>query len=315
MLRLVKSMIVLVSLLIAGQGCAHQPSLDPSPPAAASNYPTAEFWAQGQLFHGLGEISLKKGEPLSKIQLRVQGYFGGTIRVDSGFCHIKKSSNYDGMELVNFPLEGAAKESCLLDIVVSVIYPKGVDSTTLVYEMKGQLFLKVLTDDKPFMLSSSRIPDRSDSSLFVPVDGMGGAVQVIFKGCGFEYIDSVAVNDGEAIVSARSVSGGAPMEKCLHEGFISTLTGVKRVSWNIWYYAKGFAPLPLPKLQFAGEYLRVAGDFATAAIILDDNYKLVYAAVFKLDPTEDHILRLLTVKGRSVLCQWFPARMEWVCRQ
>lgn len=314
MIGLVERISVII-LLILGQGCVHTPSLDPSPPAAAANYPTAEFRAQGKLFHGLGEVALKKGQSLADVDLKVQGYFGGTIRIDSGFCHLRKSILYNDMELVPVPLTGSAQESCVIDITVTSIYPKDIDRNTLVYELKGQLLVKVIPDQRPFFLSSSRIPQGTDTNLFVPLDSTMGSVEVVFRGCGFSYEDTVPINDGEAMISARSVGGPEPLRRCIHEGFIDAPGEIKRVSWNVWYYAKEFSPLPLPRLNFNGDILTVEGDPSVAAIIFDDDFTLGSKATFRLDQDSEHMLRLLTVKGRSVVCQWMQGRGEFVCRQ
>lgn len=315
MIKVLMNGFAIVSLLVTSHGCATPVSRDPSPPAAASNYPTAEFWAQGKLFHGLGEIALKKGQSLADINLKVQGYFGGTIRVDSSFCHLRKSASYSGMELVSFPLTGTASESCVVDILVSSVYPEIYDSSTLVYEMKGQLLVKVIPDQKPYFLASSKVQDRTDTNIFVPVEATIGSVQAVFKGCGSSYVDTVPVNDGEAMISARSLAGPAPLDRCVYEGFVEGLGGIKRVSWAVWFYAKDFAPLPLPRLDFNGDTVRIESDPAVAAIIFDKNYKLASKASFKLNQDEEHMLRLLTVKGRSVVCQWVQGKGEFVCRQ
>lgn len=305
-----------ILMLLIGPGCVHRPSLDPSPPAASANYPTVEFRVQGKLFHGLGEVALKKGEPLSSIDLKVQGYFGGTIRVDSGFCHLRKSIGYSGMELVPIPLEGKAQESCVVDITVASIYPSDIDQSTLVYELKGQLLVKVIPDQRPFFLGSSRVQERTDTNLFVPVDSTSmGSVQAVFRGCGFAYDDVVPINDGDAMISARSVSGPEPLSRCVHEGFIDSPGELKRVSWNIWIYAKDFSPLPLPRLIFDGEILHVEADPAVAAIILDHDYELGPRGTFRLEQGEEHTLRLVTVKGRSIVCQWLQGRGEFECHQ
>lgn len=314
-MKSVREIGIVAFMLLAGQGCAHKVSLDPSPSAAEANYPTAEFRAQDQLFHGLGEVALKKGEDLSKVKLEVQGYFEGTIRIDSGFCHIKKTLTYAGTSLVEVALSGPAKESCVIDIVVTTVYPRVYDENTLVYDLKGQLFVKVLTDEKPFHLGSSKVQAGLDTNLYVPVESQGGSVQAIFRGCGSKYDDMVPVNDGEAMISARALAGPERFDRCIYEGFLDMLSGIKRVSWSVWTYDRSFSPLPLPRLDFHGSILRVQADRAVAAIILDEDFELSHKALFRLDPDEEHVLRLLTVKGRSVVCQWLTQRAEWVCRQ
>ena len=306
---------LIVLLLLTGQGCAHTASLDPSPPAAASNYPTAEFWVQGKIFHGLGEIALKKGDLLASLDIKVHGYFEGTIRVDSSFCHIRKSFNFSTTGLSSIPLTGKAEDSCVLDIVVASVYPKVYDSNTLVYEQKGQLLVKVLTDQRPFFLASSRVQEKSDYWLHVPVEGMTGSIQAIFKGCGYGYTDTVPINDNEALLSARWVGGQQLPTRCVYEGFLEGLGGITRVSWNVWTYAKEFSPLPLPTLSLEGEKLTVRGDRSVAAIVLDDSLELSWKASFSFDTERDHVLRLVTVKGRSVVCQWRSAVVEWTCLQ
>ncbi|MCJ7520996.1 MAG: hypothetical protein MUP21_02065 [Dehalococcoidia bacterium] len=305
----------LVLTVLSGQGCAHKLNLDPSPPSALSGYPSAEFWVQGRLAHGLAEVVLRKGDSLNAIALEVQGYFSGTIRVDSGYCHLKKSINYSDMDLVPFELSGKAESSCLINILVSSVYPGSYDASALVYELKGQLLVKVMASDKPVFVASTIVQARSDAGLAVPYDGAFGSVKATFRGCDQDYQDTLGVTDGYVIIRSKALLRDMYTDQCTYEGYLNGVSGILRVSWNIWVYAREFSPLPLPKLLIDGRYLMVTADPTVAAVILDDRYELGNTARFTWDTGTPHTLRVLTVKGRSTVCRWDLFGSEWTCYQ
>jgi hypothetical protein len=316
MMHLIQRLCLVALLLFSGQSCATHPhSFDPSPRASESGYPTAEFVAQGKLFHGLGEIAIREGEPLSSIGLEVQGYFEGTIRVSSSACHVRKVYNYLGFERPSFTFEGRAYENCVLDITVSVVFPRPSFASPIVFEMKGKLLVKVVSDYRPYFIASSKIPERGQTSIFVPTDSRRGSVLAFLKGCSCEFIDTLPVVDGGVIINASSLDDRKDVGSCLYEGYIKTHSVFKRITWLILVYARDFLPLPLPSIQTFGGTVRVDADSAVSAIILDGDFQLASRAVFQIDPDEEHTLRLLTVKGRSIVCQWTPQTSEWTCRQ
>jgi len=303
------------ALVLSGQGCAHKPNLDPSPPSGASGYPSAEFWVQGRLAHGLGEVVVRKGDPLNGIQLEVQGYFSGTIRIDSGYCHLKKSINYTDTELVPFELEGKAESSCLISILVSSVYPSSYDSATLVYELKGQLLVKVMPTDKPVYVASSKVKARTDTGLSIPYDGGLGGVKATFRGCDQDYSERLSVMDNQVLMRSQALLRDMYTDQCTYEGYLDGTAGILRVSWNIWVYAQEFSPLPIPKIKMDGQHVMVTADSTVAAVLLDDRYELGNLARFKWDSGVPHTLRVLTVKGRSAVCRWNVFGSEWTCYQ
>lgn len=303
------------ALVLSGQGCAHRLNLDPSPPSGASGYPSAEFQVQGRLAHGLAEVVLRKGDPLNAIQLEVQGYFSGTIRIDSGYCRLKKSVNYSDTELVPFELEGKAESSCLINILVSSVYPSSYDSATLVYELKGQLLVKVMPTAKPIYVASSKVKARTDTGLSIPYDGGFGGVKATFHGCDQDYSERLSVIDSQVLMRSQALLRDMYTDQCTYEGYLDGTAGILRVSWNIWVYARDFSPLPIPKIAIDGRYVTVTADPTVAAVILDDTYSLGNVARFKWDSGVPHTVRALTVKGRSAVCRWEIFGSEWKCYQ
>src|SRR5579863_5990249 len=81
---------------------------DPSTPASDSHYPTAEFQACGQRWHGLGVCDIQAQDDLSKVNLQVQGYLSGDLRVyavsDSSDCQFDQHMTYVKNQLVPIPL-------------------------------------------------------------------------------------------------------------------------------------------------------------------------------------------------------------------
>lgn len=305
---------LLLCILLLSPSCVTALRPDPSPPAVDANFPTAEFWAQDRLFHGLGEVSLTRGQPLSAAALKVQGYYKGVIRVDSDGCKIAQSWNYVKHELKTVELHGVAETSCLVDIIVMPTYPGEDGGGERVFEYKGQLFIKVLDDNKDWYGAHTAVKAGNDAGLAIPMGAEVGPNRVVFRGCDINFDRFYPVEKGVINVKLSELGKSVAQRRCVVEGFVQLGNGnVKRVSWHVWTYGIEFAPLPLPSIEVDGDHIVVSSDPPVSAISMDDEYQPGPEAKFRFDDKITHVLRLLTTKGRSTVCQYFPSR-GWGCQ-
>jgi hypothetical protein len=210
--------------------------------------------------------------------------------------------------------------SCLVDILVSPTYPEKMNSgAERTYEFKGQLFIKVIDPNARWQGYSTKLRSDTDEQVAVDAGRPSGKARLLFRGCDSTFDRELPIEDGLVKSSFKDVvPPGTSTAHCLLEGFIrGTEQGATptRVSWNVWRYPKEFLPLPLPSIKSPkfGEVV-VEGDPSVSVISLDGVYKVNYKAEFKFDPATAHTMRLFTVKGRSVLCEYSPETLEgWTC--
>jgi len=310
-----KLKVAILTTLLTGCSATLRP--DPSPVAADSNYPTAEFYVQGKMFQGLGEVSITRGMPLSDIKLEVQGYYQGIIHVDSAICGVSTSWSYADSQRISIPLQGHADQSCLIDVVVSVVYPKRSLNEQLTYEFKGQLLIKVLDLGQAWVGYSTKLGQGKDAKIDVLVKTKN-TTRVAFRGCNIGYDKEVQVVNDSIAVSFNEVAPATAEKRCSLEGFVkptypySTPT---RISWRVWRYDEKFIPLALPYVTI-GEYghLEVTGEPVVSVVALDEVFKIGSSAEFYFTEDQPHTLRLLTIKGRSVVCLYTPPiSKDWAC--
>lgn len=283
-------------------------------PTLEANYPTAEFSVGDQVFHGLGEVSLVKGDALSGLQFKVQGYFDGAIRVDSSRCDVHISQRYKNSESVIIPLIGPAAETCLFDITVSPTFPNQSSFFGKVYELKGELLVKVLEYGEIWYGFSGKVRRDGEARIFIPVQTEDQSAQVVFRGCGVSYDQTIDIFDKTVDMSTIDLMPDVKKERCVLEGFVRyEEIRIKKVTWRLWGFDPDFSPLSEPVIVEKDDKLFVEGDPTVAAISLDNEYLLGPEADFNFDNKKDHILRLITVKGRSILCRYLTKRGKWWC--
>lgn len=300
------------SLLVLLLGCdALRP--DSAPPAFESNYPTAEFRTAGELHHGSAEVVLYRGQPYDEVDLAIQGYFEGTIRIDSDRCDLGQSYTYTDSELFRVEIKGLAEESCLIDFSIQPKLPDEETSGQVIHEFKGRLLIKVLEMDQPWWGLSSKIKVGLNKRIRIPFVGEGKA-KVAFRGCGSEFQKELPIKENMIKVSAEDVVGKIIQRTCFLEGVIIQEETIKRISWTIWGYAQDFPPLPVPvikKISFGRtEFIT---DEAVAIISLDRSHKTINRGKFRFNPRNPHIFRALTAKGRSLVCEWSVENKVWSC--
>jgi hypothetical protein len=300
-----KSLIPLVLLLFAGCANLHQ---DPSPAAIDSGYPTAEFTACGQLWHGIGGCAVALGGDANKtVDLSVQGYYQGTVTADGEACGISGfSQSYDSNGAVSIPV-GALTKDCFITFTVTPTYPQ--HTVVPVSGFRGYLLVVAKTADMAnWNFEGFTVSGQWQRTWLIDA-GDAGPLQVNAAGCGLQYSASQNPAAGYAVLPLQNMTAGVP-NPCALDGYI-----VSPKFQNVYFdaiiaqYSTNFSPLPIPdySIDTGNSKINVTADPAVGVVSVDANWNEDNTGSFDFDPTQPHVLRILSSMGRSVLGIWEPA--------
>lgn len=291
---------IFLALFLAISGCAGKLRPDASPLSAVQGeYPTAEFRACGSLWHGLGICAVEKGAALSDIGFEVQGYYKGTVKVDSGDCAVNFSETYVDSEPVGNIVNGRATKSCILTMTVSPEYPEQQNTDVVVSGFRGHLIIKVVDNKEDVFIATVRQPETFNSAISIDVSE-SDEVEVYLSGCGKTYTKIQKPDESGVIhINSDLLLSGKP-RLCVLDGFVrSKVFKDLIVTIPVAIHYDVFNILPLPKTNFSKGKLSVEADDAVGILSVGSEYKLTNAATFKVKNGD--IVRALTTKGRSVI--------------
>ena len=277
-----------ISLLLIS--CGHMNS-DVSVPAIDSNYPTAEIHCDGKVFNGLAVCS-------NADSIQVQGYYEGSIRIDSDRCDIHETPGYSNNGAVDIKIPNPI-QSCIIEVVVSVVYPR--DTTTVKRSLKGIIYYKKPTDNVTF--KTSKIPTKTvDVYNYYSEKLTGNNAKVYWRGCQVSVDETVTPFAGKIRMAlANDVNlfeaKIAKDNPCVMEVGIVDAAVKLRVVWLSVFYKSNFSPLAIPVVKF-NKKMEVYADQSVAVIGFKDQYHVGDKTKFV---KADGILRLLTTSGRTVI--------------
>lgn len=287
---------------------------DPSLSAVQANYPTAEFIACGKRWHGLGICPLYANETLDEIQLQVQGYFSGDIRVfasspDVIGCKMDYHTTYEGTQLVTIPVP-QVMSSCTFSISVAPKYPNQEKQ----FEVNPKVF-------SGFLRVRRLAPEDfwSGEVLFTPEHGMNmielrtgdrGSLISSIRGCGINFDGTLDAVNGKIVIDLNEKGLNPIRQLCTIEGIVFSEPYVK---WSrlVAVYDERYDPLPKPAVIDSDNEITVYADSTVSAIFLDNDFKLWSVGEFPFDSRKAHVLRLITTSARSVIGEYNPLTQSW----
>lgn len=309
------SALVLISLT----GCANKLRPDPSGLTAIdANFPAAEFEACGKLWHGLGICAIEEGKSLESLDLKIQGYYQGSVRVDSADCSVSGVYGYNNNSKIENILAGPATRSCVVTFTLSPEYPKQDKQDIVVSGFRGHLRVKVVKPKTATSLFVFRQPQTFKKMWRINVRETN-PVMLRTRGCG-NPTDVELVPDAKGFIEyplENILSGN--IQTCVIEAVVQSQVYKDLViSAIVSSHADVFTPLPIPVLDFKQGKLTLSidADPATSILSVGDDYKFGYQETFKLPDTQKKIVRVLTVKGRAVLGVFDPSTggVQWILR-
>jgi len=304
-------------LVVSLGSCGHKLHQDPQGlTAVQAEYPSAEFSACGKLWHGIGVCSLVEGQPLSKLGLEIQGYYNGSVKIDSSDCNTHMDLPYENSGKIQDFLKGVAKKSCVITFTVSPEYPRQRKQPLAVSGFRGHLRIKVLKAGDSWIGKVFRFPENTLKEWKLNVNETS-SVELHFRGCN-KSIDLVAAPNADGIVTLpiHSLIDGQP-QTCVVEGLLQSKTYKDLlITIVISNYYSAFKELNLPKVTVVKRGLTISAEPATSVVSVGGQFAIDNKATFEVDLSEEHVVRALTVKGRSIIGTYNPAKRSviWVLR-
>ena len=299
---------------------------DPNIAAYAVGYPSIEFQACGNLFNGLGVCYFKKGESLSFLNLKIQGYYKGTGRVFSESCGVDQSFTYEEHELVQVKLpETLVSHSCVFNMMLSPEYPNQYESGLEVYPLVGTLIMRAAHAVSIWRGEVRKVSGNWRSILSLPLWSPEKKAMVGIYGCGIRYEQELQIAEGVLDIPLELAVLKEPNTLCVAEG----VALVKEAFWDYGFtvaiaqYATilpdvakwqgmGFTPLSEPSIKLTGNNLSIVAESAVSFIGVNGKYELGNKAMFfNFETGKKGSIRLGTVKGRTLVGEWDPLKQEF----
>lgn len=295
---------ILIGVLFSSCGT---PNLKPDP-VQPTNYPTAEFTACGERWVGLGACAIRKGERFDSIDLAIQGYAQGTMQVVSEACAIDDVFRYSSNQSVKYSLDGNVDHSCLLSIIVLPEFPSEDKAGVPIRSFKGQLWVRVIEQSDTVKLFETKIPQGLDANIELGSE----SAHLVFRGCGVEYdADKPAINGKLVIKLSDLFADLKQIRSCVLSGRMDIGSESTYLTWMVWSYDEKYIPLSTPSTVQSKKKISVIADEAVSVLWLDDDFRYSRETEFDFDPTKPHILRALTIGGRSVVGEFKDGVFIW----
>lgn len=319
-------LMIYVALLSFLFGCqTHKLHNDPNIAAVAVGYPSIEFQACGNLYNGLGTCYLRKDQSLSLINLKIQGYYKGTGRVFSEACDVDQSFTYEDHALVSIKMpEGLVKRSCVFNMVLSPEYPNQYESGLEVFPLTGSLILRASHGEHIWRGEVRKVSGNWHSFLSLPLWSPTNRAYVGFFGCGRNYEQFFDAYNGLLEIPLElgvikepntvCVADGAAMTDALWDYSFTVV--IAQYATELPQVAKwqgmGFTPLAEPSISLSGNSISILGEEAVSLIGLNGLYVLGNKAVYhNFERGKKGSIRLVTVKGRTIVGEWEPLKQEF----
>lgn len=292
--------------------CATPLARDVSEPAAEKGYPSAEFSFNGTSYIGLGAGVVEAGSSLSVIRFEVQGYLSGTVKAFSKSCRVDVTKTYTENSVVKIPLEGEAKASCVLSLVVLPRTSEGE-----LKPLKGEFFLKVVPPGRTWQGHSFKIADNADE-LVETTFPSEKPVNAVIAGCSKETERfTYTPEEGFVYTPSADFLTDPDLTRCIAEGSFSNEDFRTLTSWQIWRYDGSFSPLPDPEINFddslLGNRLHITADENVLAIIWQGKTVFSQEAKIPVSSVSEDTVRLITSAGRTLLCRYNLETRRYYC--
>lgn len=297
-------LLLIVFIITAACGGLTQDSSKIS--ALNAGYPTVEFLACGTRSVGLAICTIAQDQDMSELDIKVQGYYEGEVRIFSSGCpvEIDQSLTYKKNELIKVNLEGAPNTDCVVGVTLSPRYKNPGRAT--IDPLNGFVYIRRTSRD--YVLKTDIT--IQDKTFQIPMNEPSRVV-ALSTSCNVDFDFTLIPLQGFAplrLTDLMLIPQGKKI--CIINGAV--VESSKLLVWYVAFYDRAFVPLPKPSLQIKGDKLKVQADDNVAVISLDASYEFDSKASFKFDQSKSHVLRVLTTRGRSSVAVWEGGKWRWL---
>jgi len=276
--------------------------------AIQAKYPTAEFRACGKLWHGLGVCVIDPLVDMSNLDISLQGYSTGTIRVVSSGCPVEVSRTFTYKENAStkINLSGLPEQDCLLSFVISPDYSQQRRRNAVIVDsLEGHLYIRRSTANSVVKTSKTRRNEVMQIPSEIP-----SRVLAISSFCDARFDEVLSPVDGLLQLNLEDIISLSKPQLCIINGVAEQAQ--KLIVWYAAVYDQRFSPLPTPIVTFKGGRVNVTANANVSVVALNDQYIFSNVASFRFDKARSNTLRILTAKGRSLLAEWDSESGEFI---
>jgi hypothetical protein len=312
--------LTLLGVVLALSGCGKNLRPDEIVPSTRAKYLSAEFSACGRMWNGVGSCSVVEGRDLNSVDLKIQGYYRGTVKF-STTCEFDSdlplSVRYSGSQIIGLFIPGPASHICGVSFVVSPEYPNEQKQRLTINSFKGHLLIEVNKEGVSWIGHYTKVKaGAGPTDVFkIPLDTADPKVEVSFRSerCGVSKDLELDVNESSVTVPLRELIPTVQIRTCVIEGVVFTTKDDIRLSWIVVGYDPKFIPLPVPEIKFEKEKIKIVADDNVSVISVDNLYDIDRESEFDFDQSKPHVVRTLTVGGRLALGIWVPGKgFTWI---
>jgi len=231
---------ILLSLLFLCVSCGGLLVKDIGLPAFDSNYPTAEFSACGRLHHGLAVCSIEEDELYNSIDLKVQGYYSGQVKIASPDCLLASPEvlRYENNQSIPIKIMGLATKSCVIEFIVMPEYPNEDRTPIEIHNFKGLIYVKKYPKGSSIITQSLKVRQFSNISIPINIGEYSGPARLVFFGCDGNYDSNIEFIDGRFSLLLRDVVPLDIARSCVLNGALIFNGGKIRITYLLSIYDK-----------------------------------------------------------------------------
>lgn len=295
----------LLGIVLFGTSCGGKVRPDPFPASSKSNFPSAEFKADGKLWNGLGFAELKKGESFEQVGLEIQTYYKGTLKIVGRDCGVNEVLRYGSSMRLPYKIPGIANKSCLVSFTVSPEFPGEQNQEVIVTSVEGHLFIRVSEPEEEWYGRSAKIREGGYFEFQLPAQGYE-LVPVLAEGCGKNIDENFFVEHGTVRLPVTALVDQIIPRSCIVHGAYFLGQEVRFFSLMIWIYSKDYVVLPRPFVSAKGKrkVLIEAAD-QVSVVSFGLQFEIDNEGTFEIPEEGDLFpVRALTVGGRTSLGEW-----------
>lgn len=312
----ITSTLICSLILLTFVSCGSQLRKDHGAIAFSSNFYSAEFRACGEIQHGMAVCSLKEGSDYNQVNLQIQGYNYGTIKVSSDGCELSQETfRYSENGLMDIKILGKATKSCLIQFVVQPEYSEQQTQDLVLEDFKGAIYLRSTKLSWSALEKGSRVKQNLSDKWTIPFTD-GPDVRVVFFSdrCNVNYDKTIKLTNNKIQLTLGELSTELTkdLKTCVLIGALIGKNKVIRLTWLLSVYDQNYNRLPIPNIKLSKNKITVESDANTSVVSVNDKYKIDRKGKFKFNTVKQNIVRVITVNGRSRIGIWDPKGQKFL---
>ena len=277
---------------------------DPSISVVDANYPSLEIYQKDNLYNGLAIFEVDPDSNLRDLNLSIQGYYNGEVRIFSSTCNVDDIKRYEGPEKIYLGYNIKIDRVCVFSIVLAVDFPKAGE--VVVHPFKGHIV--VAPKKKTYSITRAyKIPVGGKRNLAI---NFGEDATVFFEGCETSTQDFFRANN-RGIINIDFTNYFNPSRSiiCVPQMAIIGETKKMRVRLVLGFHSSKFVPLAKPSVRLEDNELKINAQNVVSVVSFGKRYSI--SSIGNFSPKNGNTARIMTNKGRLLVGKYHNGVIIW----